>query len=100
MEHTMTTHGRINCTTLPPDATSDTIFNDCGPLNDEHGWRLALEAIYGQVWDTSELKRDFNVIGFLAPLVAVRRKDNQEEGTLEFLHHPRLYFSYRSSKRD
>lgn len=66
-------------------------------LEDERDWRIVLEAIYGQVWDTEELKRDFNVIGFLAPIVAVHRKDNGEEGTLEFLDQPRLYFNYRSS---
>ncbi|HQZ69588.1 MAG TPA: hypothetical protein PLY87_31100 [Planctomycetaceae bacterium] len=96
----MTNHGRINNTRLLPDETEDTNCDVCEQLKDEHEWRVTLEAIYGEVWDTSELKRDFNVIGFLAPVVAVRRKDNQEEGTLEFLHHPRLYFGYRSSQRD
>jgi hypothetical protein len=99
MEHQMTTHGRINCTTLPPDETEHTNRSVCEQLKDEREWRVALEVIYGEVWDTSDLKRDFNVIGFLVPLVAVRRKDNGEEGTLEFLHHPRFYFSYRSSTK-
>ncbi|HQX49018.1 MAG TPA: hypothetical protein PLR25_03890, partial [Planctomycetaceae bacterium] len=97
MEYQMTTQGRINCTTLPPDETEHTNRSVCEQLKDEREWRVALEVIYGEVWDTSDLKRDFNVIGFLVPLVAVRRKDNGEEGTLEFLHHPRFYFSYRSS---
>ena len=96
----MTTQRPMNNTTLSSDATEDTDCDVCEQLKDEHEWRIVLEGIYGEVWDTSELKRDFNVIGFLAPLVVVRRKDNHEEGTLEFLHHPRLYFSFRSSKRD
>ncbi|HRA88461.1 MAG TPA: hypothetical protein PK992_10330 [Planctomycetaceae bacterium] len=96
----MTTQRLMNNTTLSSDATEDTDCDVCEQLKDEHEWRIVLEGIYGEVWDTSELKRDFTVIGFLAPPVAVRRKENQEEGTLEFLHHPRLYFSYRSSNRD
>ena len=81
----MTTQGRINCTTLPPDETEHTNRSVCEQLKDEREWRVALEVIYGEVWDTSDLKRDFNVIGFLVPLVAVRRKDNGEEGTLELI---------------
>ncbi|MBL8819377.1 MAG: hypothetical protein JNL58_25320 [Planctomyces sp.] len=96
----MTTHGRTNNMKLSSDATEEANGSVCEQLKDEHDWRVVLEGIYGDVWDTSELRRDFIVIGFLAPLVAVRRKDNREEGALEFLHHPRLYFSYRSSRRD
>ena len=96
----MTTQPKTNPATLSPDATGDTHCNVCEQLNDEHEWRIVLEGIYGEVWDRSELKRDFVVIRFLAPQVSVRRKDNQEEGTLEFLHHPRLYYWYRSNKRN
>ncbi len=43
-------------------------------INAQPGSREALEAVHGQVWDTSQLAQDFEVIGFLAPFVVVRRK--------------------------
>ena len=64
-------------------------------INAEPGSREALEAQYGQVWDTQQLTQDFEVIGFLAPLVVVRRKADGVKGSLEFQHGPpRLYFSF------
>lgn len=60
----------------------------------EVGSREYLEARYGQVWDTAELTRDFEVIGFAAPLVVVRRKADGKKGSLEFQPHPRLYFNF------
>lgn len=61
----------------------------------EAGDRAALEARYGGVWDTKELARDFIVIGFAAPYIAVRRKSDGVEGSLEFQPQPRFYFSFR-----
>jgi hypothetical protein len=64
-------------------------------INAEPGSREALEAQYGQVWDTRQLAQDFEVIGFLASLVVVRRKADGMKGSLEFQHGPpRLYFSF------
>jgi hypothetical protein len=64
-------------------------------INAEPGSRETLEAQYGQVWDTRQLTQDFDVIGFLAPLVVVRRKADGVKGSLEFQHGPpRLYFSF------
>ena len=64
-------------------------------INAEPGSREALAAQYGQVWDTQQLAQDFEVIGFLAPLVVVRRKADGMKGSLEFQHGPpRLYFSF------
>lgn len=59
------------------------------------GSREALEAEYGQVWNTDELSQDFNVIGFMAPIVAVRRKSDGQKGSLEFQHQPRFYFNFQ-----
>jgi len=43
------------------------------------------------------LMRDFDVKVFQAPyIVAVRRSDNVK-GTLEFIHHPRVYFDFKES---
>jgi len=60
----------------------------------EQDERQRLEARYGQVWDTTELMRDFVVSGFAAPFVVVTRKSDNATGTLEFQHHPRFYFSF------
>ena len=61
-------------------------------INADPGSREALEAIHGQVWDTQQLAQDFVVIGFLAPLVVVRRKADGQKGSLEFQNRPRFYF--------
>lgn len=63
-------------------------------INAAPGSRQALEAQYGQVWDTQQLTEDFEVVGFMAPLVVVRRKSDGVKGSLEFQHHPRFYFNF------
>ena len=50
-------------------------------INTGPGSREALEAQHGQVWDTQQLAQDFEVIGFLAPLVVVRRMADGVRGT-------------------
>ena len=47
-----------------------------------------------QRWDTRELARDFEVIGFMAPFVVVKRKSDGAKGSLEFTHNPRWYFNF------
>lgn len=56
--------------------------------------REELEAVYGQVWDTEGLARDFTLSGFLAPFVVVHRKVDGVLGSLEFQHCPRFYFNF------
>lgn len=56
--------------------------------------RGALESAHGRVWDTRELQRDFEVLQFQAPYVVVRRREDVALGSLEFQHHPRLYYSF------
>jgi hypothetical protein len=63
-------------------------------INADPGNRKALEACYGQVWDTQKLQEDFNVLGFAAPLVVVRRKSDSVRGSLEFQHQPRFFFNF------
>jgi len=63
-------------------------------INAQPGSREALAAEYGQVWDTSELQRDFNVLGFMAPFVVAIRKSDKVKGSLEFQHDPRLYYNF------
>lgn len=49
----------------------------------------------GPAWDTEAFKRDFEVLGFLAPFVLVRRRSDGKRGTLEFVHLPRVYFNWQ-----
>jgi hypothetical protein len=67
--------------------------------NAEPGSRASLEAQYGQVWDTDELGRDFEVLGFMAPFVVVRRKVDGVKGSLEFQHSPRYYYHFKEHRR-
>jgi hypothetical protein len=64
-------------------------------INAVPGSKEALEARYGQVWDTQQLAEDFEVIGFLAPVVVVRRRSDGKKGSVEFQHSPRFYFAWQ-----
>ena len=46
-------------------------------------------------WTAETLSRDFEVLGFMAPFVVVRRKSDGCKGSLMFTHMPRFYFSFR-----
>ena len=63
-------------------------------INAAAAGREALEARHGQVWDTQELTRDYEVVGFAAPYVVVRRRADGLRGSLEFQHAPRFYFNF------
>jgi hypothetical protein len=63
-------------------------------INLAPGIRETLEAENGRVWDTAQLAEEFEVIGFMAPLAVVRRRSDGRKGSLEFQHHPRLYFNF------
>ena len=62
--------------------------------------REELEAKYGQVWGTKQLQEDFEVIGFMAPIVIVRVKSTNQKGSLEFQHYPRFYHSLVELSQD
>lgn len=51
----------------------------------------------GPVWTTAEMQRDYEVVGFAAPYVVVRRRADNVRGTLEFTHSPRVYFNFQAS---
>lgn len=63
-------------------------------INAEPGSREYLEAKHGQVWDTSELQKEFDVLGFMAPLVVASRKSDGTKGSLMFQGSPRFYFDW------
>lgn len=64
-------------------------------INSTPGSRAALEAKHGTVWDTTELQRDFEALGFLAPFVVARRRADGVKGSLIFQHAPRLYYGFK-----
>lgn len=80
--------------TVMSDPTEDIRRERLAEINAAPGSRQALEAQYGQVWDTQQLGDDFEVIGFMAPLVVVRRRSDGVKGSLEFQHQPRFYFNF------
>lgn len=67
-------------------------------LNADTSTKSELEQKYGQVWTTTELTTEFEVIGFMAPYVTVKRLSDNQKGSLEFRHAPRYYFSFHADK--
>jgi hypothetical protein len=67
-------------------------------INSNPGSREALEKEHGQVWDTEQLTKDFEVRGFMAPFVVVKRKSDGVVGSLEFQHQPRFYYGFTPDK--
>lgn len=63
-------------------------------INSDKSERAELEKVHGQVWDTDQLKDDFEVEGFLAPLVIAKDKKTGGTGTLMFQHNPRFYWGW------
>ena len=69
----------------PPERKEETMTDETetirrqmvATINAEPGSRADLESKHGQVWDTSELSEDFQVLGFAAPLVIVRRRSDR-----------------------
>jgi len=78
------------------DETEDMRRKMVAEINANPGERAALEAQHGQVWDTTELSRDYEALGFMAPFIIVRRKSDGKKGTLEFQHHPRIYYGFQA----
>ena len=51
-----------------------------------------------EVWSTAEMTSRYEVLGFLAPFVVVRRKSDDAKGTLMFAHSPRYYFGWKADQ--
>lgn len=47
-----------------------------------------------ETWDTERLQQEYDVEGFLAPVVVVRRKSDGVLGTMLFTDQPRVYFGW------
>ena len=54
--------------------------------------REELEKIYGKVWTTDELQKDFEVLGFSACLCVAKDKTTGEKCVLDFGGSPRFYW--------
>jgi len=55
---------------------------------------VELKAKYGQLWNTSELQKEFTIHAFLAPYVKVTRNVDGMNGSMLFSHRPRFYHSF------
>jgi len=44
---------------------------------------------------TEEMRELYEVVGFQAPFVVVRRKSDGQLGSLQFTHQPRRYFGWQ-----
>ena len=75
--------------------TEDTCREMVATINANAGPRAELEAKHGQVWDTGQLQDDFQVVGFAAPFVVVRRRTDGVRGSLLFQNDPRFYYSFQ-----
>jgi len=62
--------------------------------------RKELENAYGKdnVWNTEELDKEFEIIGFLAPFAVVKRKSNWVKGSVMFQANPRFYYHFVEDK--
>jgi hypothetical protein len=78
----------------PTEATRRKLIAEGAPA-DDLAEAVAAEA---PTWTTEELTRDFEVIGFAAPFVVVRRRSDGVKGTLEFTHSPRVYFNFEPTQ--
>ena len=76
------------------DPTEAIRRQEVAEINAAPGSREALAAKHGQVWSTQELGTDFEVLGFMAPYVIVRRRSDGAKGSLQFQHDPRFYFNF------
>jgi hypothetical protein len=57
--------------------------------------RAELEARHGRVWNTNELRLEYEVTGYMAPYVIVKSRASGAAGSLEFQHEPRYYWGWQ-----
>ena len=72
--------------------------NLAAEINSRAAERTDLETRHGRVWNSAELVNDFEVLEFAAPFAVVKRKTDNQLGSLVFQHHPRYYFSFKEDK--
>ena len=57
-----------------------------------------VQATEGEKMSTSDMQEKYEVIGFAAPFVVVKRKSDSANGSLEFGHSPRVYFNWKEDR--
>ncbi len=77
------------------DPTEEIRRQHLAEINADPGSREALEAKHGHVYSTEELSELFEVVGFQAPYVVVRRRSDGVLGSMAFQHAPRYYFGFQ-----
>ena len=77
------------------DPTEEIRRQELEDINANSGGREELEQRHGIVWNTSELREAFHVLGFLAPYCVVERKSDGVKGSLQFQDSPRFYFGFQ-----
>lgn len=80
------------------DVTEDDRRRLVAAINAAPGTREALGEAHGEVWNTAQLKDDFEVLRFAAPFVFVKRRTDGLPGTLTFQHDPRYYYGFEPHK--
>ena len=68
-------------------------------INANPSEREVLEKECGQVWNTEEVSKDFEITGFMAPYVVVIRRSDNIKGTLEFQDMPRYYYDFKEVEK-
>jgi hypothetical protein len=80
------------------DETEEIRRKRLAELNQAAAARDILEKQYGKVWDSAQIRVEFEIVGFMAPFVVVKVRATGEVGSLEFQHDPRFYFNYVADK--
>lgn len=69
-------------------------------INALEAGKAQLEEIYGvgNVWNTEEMREEFEIESFCAPCCVARRKKDGVRGLFTFQHSPRFYFQFEPIK--
>ena len=81
--------------TIMHDETETIRKQRIAEINANPGSRETLREDHGEVWTTNQLRENFDILGFLAPYVVVRRRSDGAKGSVEFQHNPRMYFNFQ-----
>ena len=60
--------------------------------------RDELEKVYSDIWNTSEVARHYEILGFKSPFAIARCKTTGERGSLVFQNVPRYYFGWDAER--
>ena len=77
------------------DPTEYTRRDMVSKINSFAGNREQLEEQHGEVYSTKEMDEHYEITGFMAPFVVVRRRVDSVKGTMIFQDNPRYYFNFR-----